>query len=146
VDRRDLLEVLDVQDAIADTAQDIAGLLLQRSMEVPDDMQADLRTLVSRCVEACSQSHAIIGELDELLETGFRGPEATRVEEMVAKLNDIESETDDLGMALARALFQHEDTMSPVSVMFWYRLIHWIGNLADYAEKVGDRLLLLIAR
>jgi uncharacterized protein Yka (UPF0111/DUF47 family) len=36
--------------------------------------------------------------------------------------------------------------MSPVSVMFWYRLIQWIGNLADNAEKVGDRLLLLIAR
>ncbi|MGB5734049.1 MAG: TIGR00153 family protein [Thiohalocapsa sp.] len=146
VDRRDLLEVLEVQDSIADTAQDIAGLLLQREMTVPDDMQADLRTLVARCVDACTQSNAIIAELDELVETGFRGPEAARVEAMVHELNKIESETDDLGMALAKALFQHEDSMSPVSVMFWYRLIHWIGNLADYSEKVGDRLLLLIAR
>ncbi|KAA6183662.1 TIGR00153 family protein [Thiohalocapsa marina] len=146
VDRRDLLEILAVQDAIADTAQDIAGLLMQRQMTVPEDMQADLRTLVRRCADACEQANAIIGELDELVETGFRGPEATRVEAMVQELNRIETETDDLGMALARALFQHEDSMSPVSVMFWYRLIHWIGNLADYAEKVGDRLLLLIAR
>jgi hypothetical protein len=30
--------------------------------------------------------------------------------------------------------------------MFWYQLIEWIGDLADYAEKVGDRLRLLIAR
>lgn len=146
VDRRDLLEVLEVQDTIADTAQDIAGLLMQREMTVPDDMQADLRTLVQRCVDACGQANAIIGELDELVETGFRGPEATRVEAMVEALNKIESETDDLGIALARALFAHEEKMSPVSVMFWYRLIHWIGNLADYSEKVGDRLLLLIAR
>jgi uncharacterized protein Yka (UPF0111/DUF47 family) len=36
--------------------------------------------------------------------------------------------------------------MSPVSVIFWYQLIEWIGDLADYAEKVGDRLRLLIAR
>jgi hypothetical protein len=49
-------------------------------------------------------------------------------------------------MALVTALFAHEDDMSPVSVMFWYRLIHWIGNLADDAERVGNRLLLLIAR
>jgi predicted phosphate transport protein (TIGR00153 family) len=146
VDRRDLLEVLEVQDSIADTAQDIAGLLMQREMTVPDDMQADLRALVQRCVDACGQANAIIGELDELVETGFRGPEATRVEAMVVSLNQIESETDDLGIALTRALFAHEDKMSPVSVMFWYRLIHWIGNLADYSEKVGDRLLLLIAR
>jgi uncharacterized protein Yka (UPF0111/DUF47 family) len=28
----------------------------------------------------------------------------------------------------------------------WYQIIEWIGDLADYAEKVGDRLRLLIAR
>jgi predicted phosphate transport protein (TIGR00153 family) len=70
VDRRDLLEVLEVQDSIADTAQDIAGLLLQREMAVPDDMQADLRALIARCVDACKQSHAVIGELDELRSIG----------------------------------------------------------------------------
>ncbi|MBK5939439.1 TIGR00153 family protein [Halochromatium roseum] len=146
VDRRDLLEVLEVQDAIADTAQDIAGLLLQRQMTVPDAMQEHLKQLIRRCVDACTQSHAIIDELDELIETGFRGPEAERVEGMVAELNRIETETDDLAIALARKLFEHEDEMSPISVVFWYRLIEWIGNLADNAEKVGDRMLLLIAR
>jgi hypothetical protein len=146
VDRRDLLAVLDAQDAIADTAQDIAGLLATRPMPVPDDMQADLRRLVGRCVETCNQAVTIINELDELVETGFRGPEARRVEEMVADLDRIEGETDQLGMSLVRALFAHENDISPVSVMLWYRLIHWIGNLADHAQKVGDRLLLLIAR
>ena len=146
VDRRDLLAVLDAQDAIADTAQDIAGLLATRPMPVPDDMQADLRRLVERCVETCNQAVTIINELDELVETGFRGPEARRVEEMIADLDRIEGETDQLGMSLMSALFAHENDMSPVSVMLWYRLIHWIGNLADYAQKVGDRLLLLIAR
>ena len=58
----------------------------------------------------------------------------------------IEAETDTLGISLARNLFEQEDSISPVSVMFWYQLIHWIGNLADESEKVGDRLLLLIAR
>jgi hypothetical protein len=109
-------------------------------------MQADLTALVRRCVDAVAQSQAIIGELDELVETGFRGPEAARVEEMVRELNDIETETDDLAISLTRNLFKDEDSMSPISVMFWYRLIQWIGDLADDAEKVGDRLLLLIAR
>jgi hypothetical protein len=146
VDRRDLLEVLNMQDAMADTAQDIAGLLVTRTMTVPDDMQADLRTLVQRCVEACNQSATIVNELDELVETGFRGPEAARVEQLVASLASVEHETDILGMALVTALFAHEESMSPVSVMFWYRMIHWIGNLADDAERVGNRVLLLVAR
>ena len=87
-----------------------------------------------------------VAELDELLALGFRGREAEKVNDMLKELNDIEDETDELGIALARALFEHEDEMKPVSVMMWYQLIEWIGDLADYAEKVGDRLRLLIAK
>jgi predicted phosphate transport protein (TIGR00153 family) len=146
VDRRDLLEVLAMQDSIADTAQDIAGLLIERRMEVPDGMAEPLMALVNRCVDTCNAAGKIIEELDELVEMGFRGREASQVEDMMAELNRIEDETDEMGMQLARKLFAQEDSMSPVSVMFWYQLIQWIGDLADYAEKVGDRLRLLIAR
>ncbi len=146
VDRRDLLEVLDSQDSIADTAQDIAGLVIEREMTVPEEIADGLRTLIERCVETCKQTRRIINELDELVETGFRGPEANRVEEMADELNRIEDETDELGMELSKTLFKNEDSMSPVSVMFWYKLIEWIGDLADHSEKVGNRLRLLIAR
>jgi predicted phosphate transport protein (TIGR00153 family) len=146
VDRRDLLEVLQMQDSIADTAQDIAGLLVERPMELPDFMQEPMFALARRCVEVCDMSANIIEELDELLAMGFRGREANKVEEMVTELNRLEDETDELGIELSRRLFQHEDDMKPVSVMMWYQLIQWVGDLADYAEKVGDRLRLLIAR
>lgn len=146
VDRRDLLEVLDLQDNIADTAQDIAGLLVQRKMEVEKGMDKPLLKLVRRCVDACDQACLIIERLDELVETGFRGPESDAVIEMVEQLNKIESDTDQMGLELARSLFVHEDKMNPVSVVFWYNLIRMIGDLADYAEKVGNRLRLLLAR
>ncbi len=146
VDRRDLLEVLQMQDSIADTAQDIAGLLVERPMELPEFMQEPMFALANRCVDVCEMSAKIIEELDELLAMGFRGREATRVEEMVSALNKIEDETDELGVELSRRLFQHEDEIKPVSVMMWYQLIQWVGDLADYAEKVGDRLRLMIAR
>ena len=146
VDRRDLLEVLDMQDSIADTAQDIAGLLVERHMEVPETLKEPLLALTRRCVDACDQAALIIGELDELVEMGFRGRESDKVSEMVNQLNQIESDTDDMGMELTRRLFAQEDHMKPVSVMFWYQLIQWIGDLADYSEKVGNRLRLLLAR
>ena len=146
VDRRDLLEVLDLQDSIADSAQDIAGLLIERPMEVPEELKEPLLALVRRCVDACNQSAEIINELDELVATGFRGRETERVSLMVDELNNIENETDDMGMELTRRLFALEDQMKPVSVMFWYQLIQWIGDLADFAEKVGNRLRLLMAR
>ena len=146
VDRRDLLEILQMQDSIADTAQDIAGLLVERPMETPDALREPLLELSKACVETCEYADKIVNELDELLAMGFGGREATMVEEMVSKLNKLEDKTDDLGLEAARTLFQHEDDIKPVSVMIWYRLIEWIGDLADYAEKVGDRLRLLIAR
>ncbi|MCB1857876.1 MAG: TIGR00153 family protein [Gammaproteobacteria bacterium] len=146
VDRRDLLEVLDLQDSIADTAQDIAGLLVERHMEIPAGMGEPLLKLVNRCCDATTHALAIIEELDELVEMGFRGREAEQVETMLAALTEIEDETDVMGMALTRSLFAQEASLKPVSVLFWYQLFQWIGDLADYAEKVGDRLRLLIAR
>ena len=146
VDRRDLLEVLQMQDSIADSAQDIAGLFVQRPMELPPSMHEPFLSLVRRCVDACNQAARIIERLDELKETGFRGRQMIQVEEMVQELNKIEDDTDEQELLLTRALFQHEDDMSPVSVMMWYQVIQWVGDLADYAEKVGDRLRLLIAR
>ncbi len=146
VDRRDLLELLAMQDAIADTAQDIAGLLVERKMEVPPGMAEPLMRFVTRCLETCEQAHKIIEELDELLETGFRGRDVDRVNAMVLELGQMESDTDLMGIALSGILFAQEDSIKPVSVMFWYQLIQWVGNLADNAEKVGDRLRLLIAR
>jgi predicted phosphate transport protein (TIGR00153 family) len=146
VDRRDLLEILHLQDTIANRAQDIAGLLFERRMTIPPFMQEPLIALTARCIDTCEHSLSVIEELDELLALGFRGREAEKVNDMLKELNDIEDETDELGIALDRALFEHEDEMKPVSVMMWYQLIEWIGDLADYAEKVGDRLRLLIAK
>ena len=144
--RKDLLELLAMQDAIADTAQDIAGLLVERRMEVPAGMAEPLMRLVSRCVEACRLAQAIIEELDELPGVGFRGRETARVQARIVELGRIESDTDVMGMDLARILFAAEDRLKPVSVMFWYQLIQWVGTLADDAERVGEALRLLIAR
>lgn len=146
VDRQDLLELLAMQDAIADTAQDIAGLLVERRMEVPAGMAEPLMRLVTRCVDTCELAHQIIEQIDELLESGFRGRPAERVQAMVVELGHMESDTDVMGMDLARALFAEEDNHKPVSVMFWYQLIQWVGTLADHAERVGEILRLLIAR
>jgi len=146
VDRRDLLDLLHAQDSIADTAQDVAGLLVMRRFEIPGFMRDRLLPYVQRNLDAVHQCDRIINELDELLEMGFRGRAVDMVESMVEELGDIESETDDQGMALTTDLFAHEDDLKPLSVVFWFQLIELIGDIADYAEDVGDRLRLLIAR
>lgn len=145
VDRRDLLEILDLQDSIADKLQDVAGLLVERPMEVPESMRSRLLDLARGVEKTCAQSAEAIHSLDELVEIGFRGREADRVEEKINRIGSLEGETDRLEVELTRELFRLEDQISPVSVMLWYELIRWLGNMADHAEKVGNRLRLLIA-
>jgi uncharacterized protein len=144
VERRDMLEILDYQDTIADVAQDIAGLVDQRVMVVPAPVAEPLLDLVRRVIGACEQAARVIDELDELVETGFGDRERARVEEMVRELNRIESETDELAERVQRRLFAMEDELG-VSTFFWWQLVNWVGDLADYAERVGNRIRLLIA-
>lgn len=146
VDRRDLLEVLHHQDTIADRAEDIAGLLIARDMKPPAEMEESLRGLTAGVVAVVGLAAEIIGQLDELLEVGFRGRTADKVEALAKQLNDAETRTDRLERELARRLFELEDQLNPVTVIFWYRLIEWIGALADHAEKVGNNIRLIIAR
>ena len=146
VDRSDLLDLLKLQDNIADKAQDIAGLMMERDMSVPQEMAEPLQALVRRCVDACMHAVTIVERIDELIETGFRGREASDVEALVNELCGIEDETDKMGRDLVQLLFSIEDNMKPVSVMFWYQMIQWIGNLGDHAEEVGNQMRLLIAK
>ncbi|MDG2335304.1 MAG: TIGR00153 family protein [Myxococcota bacterium] len=145
MERRDMLDILDCQDSIADTAQDIAELADQRSMHLPEPLADPVRDLTRRVIAACEQGQAVINELDELLETGFGDREIARIESMISELGRIESETDVLLDQAARALFAIEDELG-VSSVYWHQLILWIADLADYAERVGNRLHLLIAQ
>ncbi len=144
MDRRDLLEILDAQDSIADAAQDVAGLADQRGMTVPPELAEPLRELVRRVITACEQAEAVVDELDELVETGFRGREVGRVEQMIESLCRTETDTDAIAERAARKLFAIEAELG-VGTVFWYQTIGWIGDLADHAERVGNRIRLLIA-
>lgn len=146
VDRRDILDVLLRQDMIANQAKDVAGLIVGRKMTLPAEMNDPFLAFTNRCVDTVKQALQTINELDELVETGFRGLEVDRVDSMIEKIGAIESETDTMQDELRKTLFKLEDDLSPVDVIFTYRLIEWVGNIADNAERVGSRLSLMLAR
>ena len=146
VERTDLLELVTQQDKIANKAKDIAGRVIGREMTIPKEIQADFLAYVTRCVDATKQASNAINELDELLETGFKGREVTLVEKMLVELDAIEQDTDDMQIIIRRQLRDVEDELNPVDVMFLYKIIEWVGELADIAERVGSRLELMLAR
>ncbi|MBU2871955.1 TIGR00153 family protein [Colwellia sp. E2M01] len=146
VDRTDLLELVSQQDKIANKAKDIAGRVLGRSLEIPASLQAEFTAYLTRCIEATEKAEEAINELDDLLETGFRGREVRLVENMISQLDAIEDDTDRLQVSIRKHLLAIEKDLNPVDVIFLYQIIDWVGDLADLAERVGARLEILLAR
>lgn len=145
VPRSDLLEMLTLQDQLPNKAKDIAGLVLGRQMQIPNSIAILYVPLLQRCIDAAKQAEQAIAELDELLETGFRGNEVKIVEDMINELDLIEHTTDEMQAEIRQTLFQLENIIPPVNVIFLYKLIEWTGDLADYAHSVGGQLCLLLA-
>jgi uncharacterized protein Yka (UPF0111/DUF47 family) len=65
---------------------------------------------------------------------------------MIDELNRKEDETDTQGLDLTHSLFDQGENMNPVAVIMWYQAIQQIGDLADYAKSVGERLRILLGR
>ncbi len=146
VPRNELLDLLTMQDRVANKAKDIAGIMTGREMRLPDAIKDCFPKYVSRAVDAAHQACTTVNELDELIETGFYGHEVDLVESMINKLNEIEKDTDNMQIEIRAALYAVERDLPPVEVMFTYQIIDWVGDLGDRAQRVGSRLQLLLAR
>lgn len=145
VPRQDLLELLLVQDSMANRARNVSGLIIGRKMQIPEPIAKDFLHFVTRNVAAAKQARKSVRELDELYATGFRGAEVSLVVSLIEELDHIETETDNLQASLRAALFKIEKTLDPVTVMFLYKVIELTGEIADMAERVGRRLELLLS-
>ncbi|MER2493711.1 TIGR00153 family protein [Catenovulum sediminis] len=146
VERTDLLNLLVQQDKIANKAKDIAGRVIGRELPIPGSLQEAFMTYLKRCIDAVALATKAINELDELLETGFRGREVDLVEKIISEVEIIEEDTDKMQISLRLSVKAHESELSPIDAIFLYDVIEWVGDLADRAESVGGRLELLLAR
>jgi predicted phosphate transport protein (TIGR00153 family) len=145
VPREDLLELLLVQDKIANRTKDVSGLVVGRKLQIPSQIAEQFLEFVDRNVDAAKQARKSVRELDELFTAGFRGAEVALVEGLIEELDQIETDTDEKQAALRAALFDIEKELNPIDAMFMYKVIELTGEIADMAERVGRRLELLLS-
>ena len=145
VPREDLLELLLVQDKIANRTKDVSGLVMGRRLQIPAQIAEQFLEFVDRNIDAAKQARKSVRELDELFTVGFRGAEVALVSGLIEELDAIETDTDDKQAALRGALFKIEKTLDPIDAIFMYQVIELTGEIADMAERVGRRLELLLS-
>lgn len=146
VPREDLLELLLVQDKIANRTKDVSGVIIGRKMQIPEPIAEKFVEFVNRNIDAAKQARKSVRELDELFTAGFRGAEVALVSELIEELDRIETHTDEQQTILRTALFEIEKTLDPIDAMFLYEVISLTGEIADMAERVGRRLELLLSQ
>ncbi len=144
--RTDLLELTTQQDKLANYARDIAGRTVGRRCTFPSEMQNRFMAYVRRSLDATTQANRVITEMDNLLETGFKGREFELVNQMINHLDEIEDDTDHMQIELRQMLRNVESQYNPIDVMFLYKTLEWVGVLADQAQRVGSRIELMLAR
>ncbi len=145
VARGDVLEVLDLQDTIADRAEDVADLLTERPWTLLESMVEPLRALTTLSVQSVVAANEVLQNLDEVVASGFTGPEVDSLRVLIARVMELEDQTDGFEADLRRATFLGEAELGAVSVMLWLQLGEWIGDFSDYSKKACNRLRLVIA-
>ena len=144
VARGDILRFLKEQDNIADSAEDLAALLILRKTTVPEELKEKLKIFVDKVLETYEAAMTVSNEIKLLAETSFGGEEAHKVMELIEQLKLKEWEADKAQMKVARKMFSIEKKLDPVSVMMWMHIFRELGTLANHAENAGDQMRLML--
>ena len=144
IDRGQLLEMLSLQDSIADKAEDIGILMSLRSAKMLDALSEPFGAYIEGNRDAFYKARDVMRELDALIESGFGGTEAARVDQMVDAVAQAEHDCDIMQRKLMKQVLDHEDEMSVGDFFVWQRLLHEVASLSNYSEKLANRIRMLL--
>ncbi|NQT79740.1 MAG: TIGR00153 family protein [Candidatus Aminicenantes bacterium] len=144
VARGDILRFLKEQDNIADSAEDLAVLLILRKTIVPEELKDEIKNFVDKVIETYEMAMTVSSEIKILAETSFGGVEAHKVMELIEQLKVKEWEADKAQMKAAKKLFVIEKKLDPVDVMMWMNIFKELGTLANHAENAGDQMRMML--
>lgn len=140
IDRGQLLEILSLQDNIADSAEDVAVLVNLKPIELLEDFKEEFYTFLDLNIETYNEAEKIIKEMHELLETSFGGSEAEKVKIMVDHVAFKEHEVDLVQRRLLKKLFASESQMSYSSFHLWQKIFEALANISNLSEKLANRI------
>lgn len=145
VARGDILQIITSMDAIADRSEDLGVLMSFKRIQVPDEMKGKIRDFAETVVKVVNLSKQVIEELEALREASFSGPEAKEVLELLESVNRTEHETDILQFDLTKIVINRSESLDCASLILWMKIIETTGDIANAAEKMCNRIRLIIS-
>lgn len=140
IDRSHLLEILTLQDSIADTAEDIAVIATFKPVTLPELFRDTFHQFLDKNIETFNQVQKIIEEMNGLLESSFGGSEAAKVRAMIDNVSLKEHEVDLIQRELLKKLYNAEEIMTYTTFHLWQRLIESLADISNLSEKLAWRV------
>lgn len=144
IERQHLLDILSLQDDIADKSQDIGVLSNLKHIEILPNFQEDFDQFLVKNIESYMGARQIINELHELLESSFGGLEAEKVRSMVDHVAYKEHEVDIIQRMLLKKLYQSENEMTYSTFYLWQKIFEEVGAISNISEKLANRVRLTL--
>jgi hypothetical protein len=138
IDRGNFLEMLSLQDSLADRAEDLGILLTMRKMEFLPAFEPIFFEFLHKNIEAFNSVRKIIYDLGELLESSFGGAEAEKVKAMCEDVAFREHEADVLQAELLKAFFTAEKQLSFGTFYQWEKIFKTVGALSNISERLAN--------
>lgn len=140
IDRGQLLEILSMQDTLADTAEDIAVLCGLKDLPLISEWRDEFDAFLKKNIECFDEAFNIIKELHDLLESSFGGVEAEKVRVMVEKVAFTEHQADVIQRKLLGLLFNSENALSISTFFLWQKIFSKVGSIANISEALANRV------
>ena len=146
VPREDILDLIKLADDIPNTVKDSSGLMIGRQMEIPKQIAPSFLLFAKEAAAITDAAAEAVDYIDELFQFSFGGNAATKMQQLIEKLNSLENKNDHSEITLRAELFAIEKDFPPINIVFLYDIINKIGELSDRAEQVGHRISLIASR
>lgn len=146
VDRRDLLQLIAEVDRVADSAEDVGVLLTLRTYQFDAELQPLVTELTDQVIKTVQQAEKSLKHLDLLVVSGFSRRAVSDAQQDIQKIGEYEHQADKYQDQAAKLLFQKEAELGALEIMMWSKVLKKLGDVANHAENVGDRMRLFLAK
>ncbi len=146
VARGDLLQIISAMDAIADKTEDLGVLMTFKTIIIPESIKTEITKFAESVIGVVKLAKDVIEELETLKAASFVGPEAESISNLLDKINESEHETDKFQYSLTKKILNSEEEIDCASLVLWLKIIEITGGIANAAEKMANRIRLIISQ
>ncbi|WP_087038024.1 TIGR00153 family protein [Thermococcus litoralis] len=149
VNRGDILRYLQMQDKIADAAENTAKWLLVRDPnDTPEDLKEEVRSLIMKMsqesIKAAKLVYEAIVQMDRVIESGFGEKEIKREYEIIKGIESVEHKIDELDTKFMEIIFKNSSRLEWGLGMYLLNIAKTLSNISDRAKDAAERIRLMM--